>query len=285
MIWLIVGAIFLLAVTWFVLPLWRHAEHPLPAGLDGDLDEPGQERLDEKKRLLANLRALRLDFAEGKLAEKDFYSLEAEYEQQLVALLEPVRQTGTVMKQVEPRQDLHRMGSVVLTLLLAAVTFPLFIHYWRPAPVAMPQTAQGTPDVSAMVARLEQKIATNPKDIAGLLMLARSYATLNRHEEAAGLWRRVLELDDGSREARGGLAISLLQSGGEQVAREALHHLAWLREAEPDEPAWLWYQGVGLSKLGRQEEAREALRKILALIPPGSENARIVQDALRQLGG
>lgn len=289
MIWLAIGALFVIAVLIFVLPLWRHTESPLPAGLDGGMDDAGQDRLDEKKRLLANLRALRLDFAEGKMTETDFRPLETEYEQQLAAILESAEQARTAVPKIEPRRDLHRMGSIALAMVLAMATFPLFNHYWKPAPApaAMPAKlpGQGAPDIAAMVARLEQKLAANPKDISGLLMLARSYANLGRQEEAAGLWRKVLELDSGSREARSSLVIALLQSGSEQAALDALQHLKTLREAEPDEPAWLWYESMALSRLGRQDEAKAALKKILTLVPPESENGRIVRDALRQLGG
>lgn len=289
MIWLAIGAIFLIAVLVFVLPLWRHTDTPLPSGLDGGMDDAGQDRLDEKKRLLANLRTLRLDFAEGKLVEADFRPLETEYEQQLAVILEAAGRSSVAPSQIAPRRDLHRMGSIALVTLLAMATFPLFSHYWKPAPApaAMPggMATQGAPDIAAMVARLEQKLAANPKDLSGLLMLARSYANLGRQEEAAGLWRRVLDLDSGSREARSNLAIALLQSGSEQAALDALQHLKTLREVEPNEPGWLWYESIGLARLGRQEEARVALKKILALVPPESENGRIVQDALRQLGG
>lgn len=288
MIWLAIGALFGFSVLALVLPLWRHTERPLPAGLDGGMDDASQDRLDEKKRLLANLRALRVDFAEGKVAETDFHVLEAEYQQQLALILESAAQMPLVTPPVEPRRDFHRMGSIALVMVLAMATFPLFNHYWKPVPgtAEMPAhtAGQGAPDIDAMVARLEQKLAANPKDLAGLLMLARSYANLGRQDEAAGLWRKALELDAGNSEARGSLAIALLQSGGEQTTLDALQHLKTLQEAEPAEPAWLWYESMGLAMLGRKEEARVALNKILALVPPESEDVRAVQDALRQLG-
>lgn len=288
MIWLAIGAVFVVAMFVLVLPLWRHTEHPLPAGLDGGMDDAEQDRLDEKKRLLANLRALRLDFSEGKLVETDFRALETECEQQLAMILDSAAHAQAVTPQIEPRRDFHRMGSIALVLVLAMAAFPLFSHFWKPAPGAdgaPPHAAgQGAPDIDAMVARLEQKLAANPKDLAGLLMLARSYANLGRQDEAAGLWRKVLELDSGNSEARSSLAIALLQSGSEQTTLDALQHLKTLREAEPEEPAWLWYESMGLAMLGRKDEARKALEKILALVPAESENGRAVQDALRQLG-
>lgn len=287
MIWLAIGALFVVAMFVLVLPLWRHTEHPLPAGLDGGMDDADQDRLDEKKRLLANLRALRLDFAEGKLTETDFRALETEYEQQLAVILESAGQARVAAPQIKARRDFHRMGSIVLILLLATATFPLFTHYWKPAQeaAAMPDhmAGQGAPDIDAMVARLEQKLAANPKDMAGLLMLARSYANLGRQEEAIGLWRKALALDAGNSEARSSLALALLQSGSEPSVLDALQHLKTLHEAEPNEPAWLWYESMGLAMLGRKDEARVALNKILALVPAESENGKAVQDALRQL--
>lgn len=290
MAWLAIGTLFVVASIILVLPLWRHTEHPLPVGLDGGMDDADQDQLDEKKRLLANLRTLRLDYAEGKVAEEDFRRMEAEYEQQLAVILDAMEQARAQLAapQIAPRRDLHRMGSIALVMLLAMSTFLLFDHYWKPAPekVAMPadMAGQGAPDIPAMVARLEKRLAANPNDIAGLLMLARSYANLGRQEEAANLWRKVLKLDSGSQEARSNLAIVLLQSGNDQSTILALQHLKTLREAEPAEPAWLWYESIGLAKLGRKDEARAALQKILTLVPPESENSRAVQDALRQLG-
>ena len=289
MTWAILIALFVAASVFLLYPLWYRTEEPLPVGIEGVVDEETLERLDEKKRLLMNLRLLRTDFAEGKVAEDDFRRMEAEYEQQLAVLIDAIEQAqarhGTPA-QVTPRRDLHRMGSIVLLLALVVPTFWLLKIYGE-APAPEPgQMAGGqqAPDVAAMVAKLEKRLRENPDDINGQLMLARSYSALGRQEDALALWKKVLARDPKNQEALGGVTIFLLQAGDQTSLQAALKNVAVLRAAEPNEPAWLWYEGQALARLGRRAEARAAFEKVLAAIPADSENARMVRDAIKQLG-
>lgn len=289
MTWAILIALFVAASVFLLYPLWYRTEEPLPVGIEGVADAETLERLDEKKRLLMNLRLLRTDFAEGKVAEDDFRRMETEYEQQLAALIDAIEQAQAqrgVAAQVTPRRDLHRMGSIVLLLALAVPTFWL-VKTYNEAPA--PESAQmaGAPqaqDVSAMVAKLEKRLRENPDDTNGQLMLARSYAALGRMGEALGLWNKVLAKDPNNQEARGNVTVVQLQAGDQASLQAALKNAEILRAAEPNEPSWLWYEGQALARLGRTAEARAAFQKVLALIPAESENAKMVQDAIRQLG-
>jgi cytochrome c-type biogenesis protein CcmH len=282
--WAVVTALFVLSAMALLYPLWWRTEEPLPAGIEGAADDETLERLDEKRRLLVNLRSLRSEAAEGKLAEDDFRRLEAEYEQQLARVLEAIERGGQAKKKdaaVEPRKDMHRFGSIVLLLFLAVPAF-LLLAFSRQTPPGLDHGGQA-PDILAMVAKLEQRLRANPNDLEGQLMLARSYATLGKGAEAAQIWAKVLALEPNNREARSSLAISLLQTGDQLSLRAGLQHLRTLRTAEPDEPAWLWYESVALARLGQKAEAKAALQKILTLIPPDSENGRMVREALKQL--
>jgi cytochrome c-type biogenesis protein CcmH len=139
------------------------------------------------------------------------------------------------------------------------------------------------PDIDTMIQRLETRLAANPNDVKGQTMMARSYANLGRNDDALKAWHKVLELEPGNIEAQGGIALLLLQSGSEGEVREALTHIAQLRKAEPNEPAWLWYQAMGQNLLGQDKEARATLEKMLPMLPPESEKAAMVQEALEQL--
>ncbi len=282
--WAAVSILFTLVAVILVWPLWRHTERPLPVGLEGGLDAAGQDARDEKKRLLANLRTLRLDFSEGKVAEADFRSQETEYEQQLAAILEKTDLSRVELQlPVEPRRDLHRLGSLVLLVLVGASSALLFNHYWKTAPLPANQGEQAAPDVDAMVKRLEARLAANPNDAKGQVMMARSYANLGRAGDAMKAWKKALELEPGNTEALGGMVVMLLQSADENSVNTALPYLEKMRLAEPQEPAWLWYQGIAFNLLGRQAEAKAALEKMLPMLPPESENAAMVREALAQL--
>ncbi|MDP2829598.1 MAG: tetratricopeptide repeat protein [Sulfuricellaceae bacterium] len=301
--WLIVSVIFTLSAVILVWPLWRHADAPLPAGIENDLDESGQDVSDERKRLLINLRSLRADHAEGKLAEADFLRLERECEQQLALLMDgsvpsPVQHPqgvsppGTAAKLlvparqqvVQPRPDLHRTGSVILILFVAIASLMLFNQFWKPSPQPRAVAAEhsdGAPDVAAMISRLEARLAAKPDDVDGQLMLARSYANLGRVQDAIKAWRKALELKPGENEALGGMIAMLLKGGDESSAHEALGLIAEMRRQEPEEAAWLWYQGLAYNRLGQTEKAKASLKTMLKMLPPESENAEMAREALR----
>lgn len=287
--WAVMIPLFVVGAAFLLYPLWVRTEEPLPVGIEGLVDEETQAKLEEKKRLLVNLRLLRSEFAEGKVTEEDFRRLEAEYEQQIASLIEAIERTKTQLSQatqVVPRKDLHRAGSLVLLVALALPTFWIMQAVQKavePEPGMMPAAGQQAPDVKAMVAKLEQRLRENPNDIKGQLMLARSYSVLGRKGEAMNLWNKALALEPGNKEARSGLVVALLQEGDQISTQSALKHIDILLKAEPNEGAWLWYHAQALASLGRKDEAKADLQKLSAMVEPGSENARMVQDALKEL--
>lgn len=278
--WLVASSLLVPTSAILIWPLWRHSDRPLPAGVEGILEETDQERKEEKKRLLANLRLLRLHYAEGKVAKEDFQELETEYQQQLAVVLNGSEQVRTYVP-VKPRPGLHHGGSAALLLLVSATSLLLFNHYWKVAPA----TAQPTQELNAdaMVQRLEARLAANPNDIEGQMMMARSYTALGRSNEALKAWNKVLELEPENSEVSGNVAVMLLQTGGETEVREALKLIARLRQTDPAEPGWLWYQSMGEDLLGQRDEARATLEELLPMLPPESEKAAMVREALAQM--
>lgn len=287
MSWLIVALIFTFSAAILVWPLWRHTDSPLPAGIENNLDEAGQDAQEERKRLLLNLRSLRADHAEGKLAEADFMQLESECEQQLALLMNAQAPSPAQAPAIQSRPRLHKLGSVSLILFCAAASFLLFDRYWtpstQPSSMATAEHSTGAPDVEAMIARLETRLAAKPDDLDGQLMLARSYANLGRIPDAINAWRKALELKPGENEAMGGLIVMLLKGGDDAGAHEALGLVAQMRRQEPEETAWLWYEGLAYHRLGQTGKARNNLETMLKMLPPESDNAELVRETLRLL--
>jgi cytochrome c-type biogenesis protein CcmH len=175
---------------------------------------------------------------------------------------------------------------VILILFVALSSIMLFQHFWKPSPepqAAAADHGDGAPDVAAMISRLETRLAAKPDDVDGQLMLARSYVNLGRVQDAIKAWRKVLELKPGENEAMGGMVVMLLKGGDESSAHEALGLIAEMRRQEPEEAAWLWYQGLAYNRLGQTEKAKDSLKTMLKMLPPESENAEMAREALRLL--
>ena len=137
-----------------------------------------------------------------------------------------------------------------------------------------------------MVARLEARLRDNPKDLQGQTMAGRSYMTLQRWEDAKKAWSVVLELDRRNHEAHFNLGWLLLktQTGNDaRVFEEALARFNAALINIPRDPTVLWYRGVTLVHLKRLAEADESWTNAYQGLPPGSEEAKVVGEALTKL--
>jgi cytochrome c-type biogenesis protein CcmH len=137
-----------------------------------------------------------------------------------------------------------------------------------------------------MVARLEERLKNNPNDFQGQLMAGRSYAALERWEDAEKAWRKAIELDRRSHAAHYGLAEVLIRTadpGNRAVYQEALGHLDTALINVPQDASVLWAKGVVLIHLERYAEADEAWTEAYKYIPPDTESAEFVKKALQDL--
>jgi cytochrome c-type biogenesis protein CcmH len=141
------------------------------------------------------------------------------------------------------------------------------------------------PDPRVMLARLEARLRENPDDLQGQMMAGRSYMTLGRVEEAGKAWSKVLDLDPQNYEAHFNLGVLLLQTPTKdnRVFEEALKHFQVALIQVPDEPVVLWYKGIALVHLKRYSEADQSWTAAFRNLDPGSEDAKVVKEALQSL--
>src|SRR5580700_10434680 len=99
----------------------------------------------------------------------------------VAGIMAAIAATAVDLQLLRHRQS-RVLGAVagVLVIGAAAALYPLWSNWnWHaPAQRAM------SPDVLAMVAKLEQRMRDQPNDIAGWLMLGRSYVALDRLDDA-----------------------------------------------------------------------------------------------------
>lgn len=186
-------------------------------------------------------------------------------------------------------RDSRLAGSIlaVTVLACAAGLYPLWSNFDWNAPAqgpAAPDAAAASPEVAAMVAKLEDRLKQQPDDIDGWLMLGRSYVTLQRFDEAVAAYDHAERLGNGQNvEALLGFGEALsLRSGGEitpQVARlfEQAVTLA------PDNTKALLYGGFAAAVRGDAGLARQRWLAVKARNPP-AEVAAMIDQRLAELG-
>jgi cytochrome c-type biogenesis protein CcmH len=139
--------------------------------------------------------------------------------------------------------------------------------------------------ISGMVASLAAKQEADSGNVEGWLRLGQAYAVLRQPDKAADAYDRAAKLrpDDVSILL---LEVRALLSGQAPTDKLPARVIALLKHAaqsDPDEPLVLWYLGVAAVQDSRVEEARANWGRLLAKLPPGGKDAKMVQSAIDTL--
>ncbi|MGB3274217.1 MAG: tetratricopeptide repeat protein [Xanthobacteraceae bacterium] len=150
------------------------------------------------------------------------------------------------------------------------------------APAGMPTTADGAPDIGAMVQRLEARVQGGEPTVEEMLMLGRSYRALGRTDDAIAVLKRAAE-----RDARADTLFAygevLFRDGGEARLDEAAAVFDRLLAQAPRMPEALWYKSLTLVKRHKVDEARGILRDLKGLVVGNQDATRAVGELLAVL--
>lgn len=168
--------------------------------------------------------------------------------------------------------------AIALAMLAFAAAWYWQAGSWRVAqqiaggPAAVPSDAE----VEGMVARLAERLASQPDDAEGWAMLGRSYFVMGRHADAAKAY------GEANQRAKSPNA-DWLVGEGEALAmsrdRDLLGSPAQLFERAltltPDDSKALWYGALADAQAQNLTRAAERLRRLLAQDPPAELRAVI----------
>ena len=133
--------------------------------------------------------------------------------------------------------------------------------------------------------KLATRLAETPDDRDGFTRLGRAYAVLGERDKAADAFVHAADIAPAQPELKL-MAVQTLLDGlkpGDPFPDRAASLLREVAKVAPDRPAVLWYQGVVAVRDGKRQDARAAWTRLLAKLPPDSEDARLVKAALDQV--
>jgi cytochrome c-type biogenesis protein CcmH len=170
------------------------------------------------------------------------------------------------------RDRKSRLVGVAAALLVAGAAaglYPLWSNWdWHAALQAQAQEVTPAPEVLAMVAKLEKHLHDDPNDLAGWLMLGRSYLALQRMDDAVSAYDRAHRLDAKSVEASLGLGEAISLRAGGQISPPAMQLFEDALTLAPDNPKALLYGGFAAATRGDNALARSRWTELKALHPP-----------------
>jgi len=160
-----------------------------------------------------------------------------------------------------------------LALCAAAVGLYLVWSRWS-WPADAPSVADSP---AAMVKRLAKRLENEPNDVAGWLMLGRSYSALEQFPLAQRAYQRADRLEGGrNAEALIGLAEAMVLQADGVVDERAGRIFEQALVLAPDSERALFFSGVAAQRRGDTATAISRFQSLLALNPP--ENIRPILE-------
>jgi len=225
------------------------------------------------------LAELERDVASQTLSMQDYLIAKQEIQQR--ALLEAAPGMAPVRRDGGDK----RTAAALFVILPVAATL-MYLSLGNPA-ATLPPSAQSVPamteaDIQGMVESLEARLAQNPDDLAGWLMLARSYRYFGQHKDAAVAFDRASPIIQTDPLALTEYAETLMRSSGTGFTTKATKLLERALDLDPREPFALTLAGTAAFQRGDNQAAIDYWQQLLEQLPPGSEAAQAVTSGIER---
>ena len=219
---------------------------------------------------------------------------QTEYDEKAARIAaETAPETGT--------SGIGRKQAVAMALLLPAAAFLIYAMIGRPDALTMPQAATPPPatagaaapvgmDMPKAIESLKAKLAKNPEDADGWLLLGRAYKSVERNNEALDALKKAYALKPDRPDIQIAYAEAMaLLTPTRRIEGEPLRLITQALATEPMNQDGLWLLGMSDYQNGRYAEAIVSWEKIRKQLPPDSDVlanvTSMIDDANAILGG
>jgi cytochrome c-type biogenesis protein CcmH len=231
------------------------------------------------------LAELDADLAAGTIGNEQWEAARGDLQR---GLLEGSADGATVIAAVPVARSKVTAIAVALAVPLISVSVYLVLGSPQGLNPAKASAAQSAPhelsqgQIEGMVASLAQRLQSNPDDVEGWVMLARTYSALGRFGEAAGAYAKAEARFPTNAQLLADYADSLAMAQGQslQGKPEALIRRALQADGNNLKALAL----AGSVEFERQDfaKAAEYWRRILPLLPPDSEMGNSVRASIKE---
>jgi cytochrome c-type biogenesis protein CcmH len=195
----------------------------------------------------------------------------------------------TAATEVAVAATASRKGGIAIAILLPLIAVGLYALLGSPAAVlsVTAQNQRATADMEQLAARLASKLEQNPDNPEGWAMLARSYTSMGRWDEAERAYGRIGPDLNRNAELLAEFAEMLVQknNGFDDRSRDLIGKALRL---EPNNMLALFLGGGDAFSSEQYAQAAALWERLLPQLEPGGEDARMVEANLakaRERGG
>ena len=270
--WIICALLLAVALLFVVLPLWHSKAKSNQVLRDAANLEIFRDQIAEMDADLAN------GLLTPELYEQGKRELQAR-------LLEEVKTTGEGANLLV--RNPPRTLAVVLVFLLPLASIGL---YWKLGnqnaflPQSTYTAAEGFGAVLSDVGlkALEEKLAKKPQDPESWLLLARSYAELERYADAVKAYDKLTQLVPNEAQLWADYADAMAMANGQKFAGTPALLLNKALEIDPNNEKALALAGSAAMERGDFATGIRYWESLLKQIPEGSEGAKMVAGGIQQ---
>jgi cytochrome c-type biogenesis protein CcmH len=226
------------------------------------------------------LARLERDLAEGMLDKGEYAVLRAELERRALGDIEG---QGGASQMKTPRRTL--MALVVVVPLAAAGLYAVLGNAEAIGGHAGAPPATANAEIEEMVSKFAAKLEQNPGDKKGWVMLARSYKVMGRPLDAERAYERAGDAIDADAQELANYADVVATNSGGHFAGKPAQLIEKALRADPKNTMALWLAGAAALDRGDRSGAVLTWQRLVALLPPDSDDARELNAAIVQAGG
>lgn len=246
--WLVCATLVAIGLAFLLPPLLQRSEQESQADDLSTKDANVEVYRDQ----LAELKA---DLSNGLISDEQYQQDKQEYERRL---LDDV--AAKDVPQVRKPDNSRKLAySLALALPLVAVIFYLRVGHpsalsASPAPagrasvVAPPaestdEAGRSPQRIEANVAALAKKLEQNPNDVAGWIMLGRSYTSLEKYADASAAFKKATALKSNDADLWADYAFALAMANGKKLSGEPTEVINKALKIDPENPKVLELAG------------------------------------------
>lgn len=270
----IFATLLIVVVAAFILPpLWLGLRAPKP-------------RADRKEANLVifrdQLAELERENAEGSLATTDFEQAKSELQRRLLEEIEPSATDGLAATHGPSRKT-----AIAILLLLPILGLLGYGMLGNPKALDPMQTAapqQMTPEkINEMVASLAAKMQANPDDLQGWLMLARSYKSLGRYDDAVQAFAKAEKAINENPDLLAAYAETIAMANGKGLQGKPAQLVEKALKIDPKHGHSLFLAGAAAMEAGDNKKGITYWEALLEQVEPGSEIDQMLRSGIDKM--
>ena len=280
--WVICAAMILIALGFVLPPALQRAK-------ETDLDETEERKQANIAVYRDQLSELEADLRNGIVGEEQYAQDRDEIERRLL-------EDTAVEKSKKTAVPAHARGTAYLVgfgIPLVAIVFYLNVGTPKSigeAPVvsSQPPTTMGAPgertqeQIQANVEKLAERLKSNPNDVQGWTMLARSYSSMERFGEAAGAYAKVTELKPNDADLWAEYAFAMAMAGGKTLEGKPTELIQQALKIDPQNAKALQLAGTAAFESKNYQKAIEYWERVLKQVPPNSEVGQLITSRINE---